>query len=402
METLSETELAGRAGTTVDRVRELAELGIVAPEADGTYRPTGIQRVRFAAALQQSGISLRDISTLISTGRLSFSFIDLLFPTPAAFSGSTYREFSEERGLSMDVIESIHEAIGLPSPSQDELVREDDAAMFPMAQLALGLGLDTTVLGRVLRVYGENLRRIAQAEPDFYHTYVELPLIRSGMTEMQMRELATEMSTQLIPVIERLILWIYQRHFEHYTIEHIVEHVEAAMEDAGFERTRAVKPPAIAFLDLTGYTRLTEERGDEVAAELASSLAGLVQRESQRRGGRPVKWLGDGVMFHFPDPGQAVLCGVEMVEQAPASGLPEAHVGVNAGPVVFRDGDYFGRTVNVAARIAGRAGPSEVLVSKGVVELAGAEGLRFEEIGPVELKGVTHPVVLHRVLRDGS
>jgi class 3 adenylate cyclase/DNA-binding transcriptional MerR regulator len=401
MEAMSEAELAERAGTTADRVRRLVELGIVAPEADGTYRAPGVQRVRFAAALEQSGISLQDISTLIATSRLSFSFIDLLFPTPAAFSSSTYRQFSAERGLSMDVIEAIHEAIGLPSPSEDELVREDDAAMFPMAQLALGLGLDTTVLARVLRVYGENLRRIAQAEPAFYHTYVELPLLRSGMTEMQMRELATEMSTQLIPVIERLILWIYQRHFEHYTIEHIVEHVEAAMEEAGFERSRTVTPPAIAFLDLTGYTRLTEEQGDEVAAELAASLAGLVQRESQRRGGRPVKWLGDGVMFHFPDPGQAVLCGVEMVEQAPASGLPQAHVGVNAGPVVFRDGDYFGRTVNVAARIAGRAGPSEILVSQDVVELAGVDGVRFEEIGPVELKGVSHPVVLHRALRDG-
>jgi adenylate cyclase len=400
MELLAEAELAARAGTTADRVRRLRELGIVAPEADGAYRSTGVQRVRFAAALEQSGISLEDISTLIATGRLSFSFIDLLFPTPAAYSSSTYRQLSAERGLSMEVVEAIHEAIGLPNPSEDDLVREDDAAMFPMAQLALGLGLDTTVLGRVLRVYGENLRRIAQAEPDFYHTYVELPLLRSGMTEMQMRELATEMSTQLMPVVERLILWIYQRHFEHYTIEHIVEHVEAAMEDAGFERKRTVKPPAIAFLDLTGYTRLTEERGDEVAAELAASLAGLVQRESQRRGGRPVKWLGDGVMFHFPDPGQAVLCGVEMVEQAPASGLPQAHVGVNAGPVVFRDGDYFGRTVNVAARIAGQAGPGEVLVSQDVVELAGAEGLRFEEVGPVELKGVTRPVVLHRALRD--
>jgi adenylate cyclase len=77
-------------------------------------------------------------------------------------------------------------------------------------------------------------------------------------------------------------------------------------------------------------------------------------------------------------------------------------VGVNAGPVVFRDGDYFGRTVNLAARIAGRAGPSEVLVSQDVVDLAGTEGLRYEEVGPVELKGVARPVVLHRALRDGS
>ncbi len=401
MDALTTEQFAARGGATPERIHRLVELGIVAPEADGTFRPAGVQRVRFADVLERSGISLEDISSLLSSGRLSFSFLDLLFPVPAAYSDRTYRQLSAERGLSMDVIEAIHEAIGLPNPAEDDLVREDDAAMFPVAQLALGLGLETSVIGRVLRVYGENLRRIAQAEPDFYHTYVELPLLRSGMTEMQMRELATEMSTQLIPVIQQLILWIYQRHFEHYTIEHIVEHVEAAMEEAGIERTREVKPPAIAFLDLTGYTRLTEERGDEAAAELAASLAGLVQREAQRRGGRPVKWLGDGVMFHFPDPGQAVMCGVEMVEQAPAAGLPQAHVGVNAGPVVFRDGDYFGRTVNVASRIASRAGPSEVLVSQDVVEAASADGISFREVGPVELKGVARPVVLHRAERTG-
>lgn len=402
MEALTESQLAERAGAVADRVARLTALGIVSPEADGTYRPTAVQRIRLADALEQSGISLEDISQLISSGRLSFSFIDLLFPEPAAYSNRSYRQLCTELGLSMDVVEAIHEAIGLPTPADGELVREDDAAMFPMAQLAMGLGLAPSVMGRVLRVYGENLRRIAQAEPDFYHTYVELPLLRSGMSEMDMRELATQMSTQLIPVIERLILWIYKRHFEYYTIEHIVEHVEAAMEEAGFERSRTVKPPAIAFLDLTGYTRLTEERGDDAAAEMAATLAGLVQKEAQRRGGRPVKWLGDGVMFHFPDPAQAVLCGVEMVEQAPASGLPQAHVGVNAGPVVFRDGDYFGRTVNVAARIAGRAGASEVLVSQDVVDLSSVEGLRYESVGPVELKGVAKPVVLHRAVRDGG
>jgi adenylate cyclase len=402
METLSEAELAERAGTTQERVRRLGELGIIAAEPGGIYRATAVQRVRLAAALEQSGISLEDLSNLISKGKLSFSFIDLLFPEPAAYTGSTYRQLSTERGLPMAFVEAIHEAIGLPTPSEDEPVREDDAAMFPMAQLAMGLGLDHAVLGRVLRVYGENLRRIAQAEPDFYHTYVEQPLLQSGMSEMQMRDLATQMSTQLIPVIERLILWVYKRHFEHYTIEHIVEHVEGAMDEAGIERTRIVKPPAISFLDLSGYTRLTEERGDEAAAELAAGLAALVQRASQRRGGRPVKWLGDGVMFHFPDPDQAVLCGVELVEQAPGSGLPQAHVGVNAGPVVFRDGDYFGRTVNIAARIAGRAGPNEVLVSQDVVDLAGGDGLQYEEVGPVQLKGIARPVVLHRAVRQGA
>src|SRR5438034_10305088 len=104
-------------------------------------------------------------------------------------------------------------------------------------------------------------------------------------------------------------------------------------------------------------------------------------------------------MFHFADPGQAVLCSLDLVDRTPAAGLPPAHVGVHAGPVIFRDGDYFGRTVNVASRIAGKAGPGEVVVSEDVVSVAGHEGVRFKELGPTPLKGLTHPVTLHLAVR---
>ena len=130
------------------------------------------------------------------------------------------------------------------------------------------------------------------------------------------------------------------------------------------------RPPAVCFLDITGYTRLTEERGDEAAADLAAKLATLVRRSSQEHGGQAVKWLGDGVMFYFPDPGQGVLAALDMVEGVATHALPPAHVGIHAGPVVFQEGDYFGRTVNVAARIAEYARPGEVLVSQEVVDAA--------------------------------
>ena len=114
----------------------------------------------------------------------------------------------------------------------------------------------------------------------------------------------------------------------------------------------AHRPPAVCFLDLTGYTRLTEERGDEAAADLAGTLAALVRRTSQEHGGQAVKWLGDGVMFLFPDPGPGVLAALDMVDGVATEALPPAHVGIHAGPIVFQEGDYFGRTVNVASRIA--------------------------------------------------
>jgi adenylate cyclase len=101
-----------------------------------------------------------------------------------------------------------------------------------------------------------------------------------------------------------------------------------------------------------------------------------------------VKWLGDGVMFYFREPKDAVLAALEMAEVVGRHGLPPAHVGIHAGPVVFQEGDYFGRTVNLASRIAEYARPGEVLVTQEVVDAADGGPVAFTEIGPVELKGV--------------
>ena len=151
----------------------------------------------------------------------------------------------------------------------------------------------------------------------------------------------------------------------------------------------------MCFLDITGYTRLTQERGDAAAADLATNLARLVERTSVKHGGRPVKWLGDGVMFFFKDPGPGVVAALEMVAGVAEAGLPPAHVGLHAGPVVFQEGDYYGQTVNLASRIAEYARPGEVLVSQEVVDAAGGSDVAFREIGPVELKGVGGAMRLH-------
>ena len=157
----------------------------------------------------------------------------------------------------------------------------------------------------------------------------------------------------------------------------------------------------MCFLDITGYTRLTQERGDAAAAELAEQLGSLVQRTSVQYGGRPVKWLGDGVMFYFPNPGPGVVAALEMVAGVADAGLPPAHVGLHAGPVIFQEGDYYGQTVNVASRIAEYARPGEVLVSQEVVDASAGAEVAFREIGPVELKGVAGAMRLHAASHAG-
>jgi adenylate cyclase len=197
---------------------------------------------------------------------------------------------------------------------------------------------------------------------------------------------------------DRALLAVWHAHETHAWTRNLVETAEVLLERAGI-RSRTERPPAMCFLDITGYTRLTQERGDEVAADLAAELARLVQRSSVQHTGRPVKWLGDGVMFYFAEPGPGVVAALEMVEGVDQAGLPPAHVGLHAGPVIFQQGDYFGQTVNVASRIAEYARPGEVLVSREVVEASKVDGVRFTDIGPVELKGVAEAVNLHSARR---
>jgi adenylate cyclase len=174
------------------------------------------------------------------------------------------------------------------------------------------------------------------------------------------------------------------------------------MEERGITPRQSRQPPAIAFLDLTGYTTLAEERGDQAAAELAASLASIVQEASRTRGCRPVKWLGDGVMFHFSDSARAILSGLELVEQTERAVSVPARIGIDAGAVIVQEGDYFGKTVNIAARIADYARPHEVLVSEEAKRRASVAEVEFELIGDVPLKGVSKSVRLHKATRGES
>jgi adenylate cyclase len=193
--------------------------------------------------------------------------------------------------------------------------------------------------------------------------------------------------------MDRALLAGLRRQQELVWTEGLVEHIEDELEAAG-TLGRPGRVPAMCFLDLVGYTRLTEEQGDAAAAALAESLALLVNRSARERGGVPIKWLGDGVMLHFREPAGAVVSALDLVGQLPEAGLPPAHVGVVAGPVVIQGGDYFGRTVNLAARIAARAGPGQVLVSQRVAESTPPQGVRFVELGARQLKGFAHLVEL--------
>jgi adenylate cyclase len=394
---LSASELAGRAGVLPEDVERLVRLGILVPgDGQRPFTPGDVRRVRLAGACAEAGLPLEGIAAAMAAGKLTLAFLDHPLFRWSSRTAETYRDLAARLGLPMGLLRRAYEAVGFAPPEPDDLVREDDLEVLPAIQAAVAAGIDEDATVRALRVFGDSLRRIAQTQNRLFHSRIELPLLRAGLSQRQMIETALELGGQMTTYEDRWLLALYRRQQEHAWIADLVEHIEAAVEETGLGG-RVEQPPAMCFLDLVGYTRLTEERGDDVAAEVAANLAELTQRAARARGGLAVKWLGDGVMFFFKRPAAAVLSALEMVRQAPASGLPPAHVGIHAGPIVVQDGDYFGRTVNLAARIAGQAGAGQVLVTDEVVA-AGSDGVRFEALGPVRLKGLTRPVRLHRAL----
>jgi adenylate cyclase len=255
-------------------------------------------------------------------------------------------------------------------------------------------GFNPATIERWLRVYGESMRRVAETEAEWFRNEILGPLFAAGMGAAEIGAASSRVNQQIATFGDEAVLALYHGQQANAWVRNIFDGIEAAVARTGMH-DRLDLPPAICFLDLTGFTRLTDERGDEAAAELANRLARLVQRTSVSHGGKPVKWLGDGVMFWFRGPGPAVLAALEMVDGAASAGLPPAHVGLHAGPVLQQQGDYFGRTVNVAARIADYARPGEVVVSQEVVDAAAGSAVVFSEIGPVDLKGLSEAVRLH-------
>jgi class 3 adenylate cyclase len=402
MNSLSLEELAIQAEVDTEYVRRLVELGVLERGAGiHPYGPSHVRRVQLLRSWEAAGFSAEALADLIRAGQLSVSWLDAAVMTRVERLDLTYEQLCREEDVPFALMRALQGALGLAPPDPHDHAQEGDPDMAGLARMFLALGVPLARTLGVVRVFADSLRRVAKAEAELYESAVEEPLRRSGWSEQQLLDYGGQFGDRVIPSLERILLGIYRRQREHVWIEHRIAHAEVALERAGLHETIR-RPAAICFVDLTGYTRITEERGDEVAAQLATNLTSLVEEIARCHGGRPIRWLGDGGMFHFREPGAAVVSGLDMVERAPRVGLPPMHVGIHTGPVIFQDGDVYGRTVNLASRIASYAGAGQVLASDETVARSADRGVRFEPLGPVNLKGILTPVTLHRAVRDSQ
>jgi adenylate cyclase len=399
---LSLEEVATEADVDAAYVRRLIELGALERRTGpGGYGQSDVRRVELLRTWEAAGFPAEAVVDLVRAGELSISWLDSPVMTRAEHLDITYAQLCREEDVPIGLVQAVQEALGFAAPDPHDRARGGDRELVGLVRMLRTAGAaEASVLG-VIRVQADSLRRAAKAQAELYETEVEEPLRRSGWTEQELLDHGARLGDRAVDYIEQAVLGIFRRYREHIWIEHRIAHAEVAMESAGLH-PRVPRPPAICFVDLTGYTRITEERGDEVAARLATGLTSLVRDISRPHGGTPIRWLGDGGMFHFKAPGAAVLSGLEMVEGVQGAGLPPIHIGIHTGPVIFQDGDVYGRTVNLAARIASYAAASQVLVSDATAERSAAEGVQFESLGPVNLKGLSASVTLYRAVRESG
>ena len=383
MSDLSLTEVARRLDVQPATLRRWVRDGIV-PLRDGRWTPSAVAHARIVARLRKRGTPLEDIRRASSTGRLAYGYMEDLLPAPVA--EMTLQEAAERAGLEPALVERIWTSVGFPASSLDRIT-EDDLQLLRYVAAVLAAGFPLVAFLQLIRVYGQALAQIADAEVRLFHLYVHEPLIRDGVPGLEMAEEMEGLAREALPLASPIMDHLHQAFLQHFVEQDVVGHLEADTdEQLDLGRLRV----AIAFVDLAGYTRLTEEAGEEEAVDLVERFQAAVEI-TLPEDARVIKTIGDEVMVVGSDP--AALCDWAVGFQELQDERPLPRIGLHHGSVLYRDGDYYGREVNLAARVGARAAGGEVLVTRPVVEAAGRH-LTFERVGEVKLKGFSGPTEL--------
>jgi adenylate cyclase len=369
---------ARRAGVSAATLRRWTRQGLI-PHYDGEWSTRAITHARIVSRLRDRGHSLAEIRRATEEGRLAFGYVEDLFRDDDV-KRYTYGEAAQETGLEPALIERIMAALGI-SPVHAETLSEDDVQLLRYVAAVLEAGLPLVAMLQLTRVYGQALARVADAEVRLFHMYVHEPLMRSGASGIETAEEMLTLTQALLPLSSPVMDQVHQRYLQHFIEQDVVGHMESDLDDDSLDLGRM--RVAIAFADLAGYTRLTEEEGELEAVDAVERFVEAVEM-TLPDDARVIKTIGDEVMIVGSDP--AALTDWAVGFQRLQSERPLPRIGVHCGVALYRDGDYYGRDINIAARVAARSAGGEVLVTRPVVDVSGPH-LEFQWIGEVRLKG---------------
>jgi class 3 adenylate cyclase len=284
-----------------------------------------------------------------------------------------------------DRVRRMWSALGLPDSVQSTVRVTPDAAdaLRIMVGMAALLG-DEAALG-VARVLGSSMARVAEALADAFRVGVEVPSLARGMSNTEVVENYITTVRDSLPFFLEAAGAVFRRHLVDVSNQTWSTDTEGAA--VTLERT-------VCFADLVESTETLRAISIREMTDMLRRFEEQVWNLVGANGGRVVKLIGDEAMFVLDDPSQACRVGLDLIDQSEHP----VRIGMAHGTVVGLYGDYYGETVNLAARIVDLADPSTLVVSESVRDQAG-DDLSFESIGPQVPKGFAHPVSLYKVVR---
>jgi adenylate cyclase len=385
-------ELARRTGEAASTLAEWCALGLIGGVA-GRSLAGDVERVWLIQSLLARGVGVDDIAHALGQhGDLVERFVEQWLARDDA--GYPLEEAAARVGVEPAVVRRLSESAGLPD--LQGRWTDDDLGALRALKTALDGGFPDEGLVQVLRVYGDALGRVADAEIRLFHVYVHQRLRQEGLSGDELMDATEAAGGPLRDLVEPTVLYFHRKAWERAQRDDLVTHLAEA---AGLWPTIDASgrlPAAVVFVDLSGFTPLTAAMGDVAAAGVVERFAVIVRQVVGRSPGQVVKQIGDGFLLLFPDAGSAVRCSVALEQRVSGEAqFPSVRSGVHWGPVLFREGDYVGAAVNVAARLVAEAAPHQVLVTGPVVhQTGGLDDIEFVPIGRRRLKGLPEEVEL--------
>jgi adenylate cyclase len=384
---ISLAEASRLAGVSSSTLKRWADEGLV-PVQNGRWTRASAAQARVIARMRERGYSVDAVREAAKGGRLAFGYAEDLFQVPEG--RYTRQQAAELTGLEPELIERLMTLLGTPMSADGMLNEEDLNAMRHFADV-LSSGFPLVAFLQLVRVYAQSIRRVADAEVRLFHLYVHEPLMQDEVPPLEIAEEMGELAADLLPVTGPLMEYMHNRYLRFYIEQDVVGHMEADIGGAGRGLARVTM--TFCFVDLTGFTRYTEEEGDEEALDMIERFVDTVEATLPSEA-TIVKTIGDEVMVVSPEPATLTEWAVGFL--ALFQERPQPRVGIHRGAAVFRDGDYFGGDVNLAHRVVSRALGGEVLVTEAVVKaMDESDFLRFDAIGEVVLKGFPEPISLY-------
>lgn len=400
---LTSDELALRLAVDRARVERLADAGAIERSPDGGFDAGDVHRVRLLLAFENAGVPLDALLAASDAGQISLRYYDRLHAPPGPLADRPYGAFKASLGERAVHVQRLFAAFGLAEPEAGgRLTVEDERLVTEMLAIVIETGQPDLAL-RAIRLFGEGARRAADGALGVYGEAAERAGADvQGLPVDEVFERLLQPWARFARQSAELGAWLASHHLRRAIDEYSVSATENVLQEAGFVAARLEAPPAIAFIDLTGFTRLTEERGDEVAAAMAMRLGEVTTDAVGAHGGRVVKLLGDGVLVRFDDGVAAADGTLAVLAALPPSGLPSGHAGVAAGPLIVRDGDVFGRTVNLAARISDVAPDGRLYAPRAFADALPADRFKYKPTGGEVLQGLGRVELVDLVRGDAA